>query len=282
MKTTNFTTILTNCLTLLILLSSFIYQSCQTNNKDLVIQEVVSNHQKTDTLLGKLLKDTLQSPILKVGKIYTVYLPPNTSSVAKLPVIVLTDGQATGYYAKYVEPLITSKTIEPIALIGLHSQPSYDNGNYDRYADYVRESPPSEAFKKNRQFFLDEFLPFLNKTYPIALNKEQRYLYGWSNGGAFVSYIGLYHPERFDHILAFSISGFISPLFYGKKSYDFDNYPDFITCAGTNEESIYKDNIKFAKELTANNINCEFAAFNAGHDSKMWRSHFLDFVIAEF
>ena len=237
---------------------------------------------ESDQLTGAYQTDSLFDPLTKAYRSYSMYLPNlDDYSLDTLNVVIMTDGEALPRYYKYVDQLIHQKNIHPVALFGLHSTQGKSEGHSIRYLEYVKTDNASPYFLNHEAFFIEAFLPFIENT----LDKYGSYLdlslYGYSNGGAFCTYLGLNYPDKFEHIVAFSTAGYISE-FYNRRNYTYLDYPYFYLGAGKYESSILGDNQFFCNELEANKLSYEFHEFNSGHDYITWRYEFLTFLTKSF
>lgn len=226
-----------------------------------------AGYAKAGELSGKIDKLDFKSRFLKSERNLTLYTPPGLSD--ETPIVYMTDGSAVAGYAPYVDALISQGRIRPVALVGIHS--SQEN----RYEEYVHTGVPNDYFDRHENFFTQEVLPFAEGA--IENWRGKRYIYGFSNGGAFCMYMGINYPEWFDQIIAFStadyISGFFSPVKLEQKK-----YPKFYMGAGRYEKSIFNDNIKFVKKMKRKNISVEFKEFVSGHDYYVWQVEFLAYL----
>lgn len=116
--------------------------------------------------------------------------------------------------------------------------------------------------------------------YPISQKASERYLYGVSNGAAFVIESALTIEKYFNTVLPFSTAGYIGPT-YDSLIFDLEEYPSFHIAVGRQEESIYNANVGFVQNLVNNNIDVEFIIKETGHDGNMWLEEFITFFLSE-
>mgnify|MGYP006273043001 CR=1 FL=1 len=259
------------------------------NRKDIFLENV--------ELTGSLITKRITSEFLKEEREITVYTPKEVSS--KIPLIYFTDGSVVNSYVPYIEHLISTNRIKPVKLIGIHSSSS------NRYEEYVKGSTNNEQFRKHQQFFYEEVV----KTIEAEIEKWEgkRYLFGFSNGGAFCMHEGINNPNKFEEIIAFSTADYIKDpksllseedlkrietldteakeeiLQYQKPiEFKFEKYPRFYMGAGRYEKSIFKDNLEFLEVMKGNDIEVDFKEFVAGHDYNVWRIEFLEYIETRF
>src|SRR5918993_2699711 len=138
---------------------------------------------------------TLPSKILKGNRNYAIYLPPDyESSQRKYPVLYLLHGggdDQTGW-VQFGEVLgITDKAIrEGIATPMVIVMPD---------ANTTRRGYSNDATNTWRyeDFFFQELMPFIEKTYRVKTEKRFRGIAGLSMGGDGTFTYALHHPELF-------------------------------------------------------------------------------------
>jgi enterochelin esterase-like enzyme len=232
------------------------------------------NYTKSEKLTGSLSTKSVFSKYLNEERNMTIYTPAEADS--NTPVFYLTDGTVVGYYAPYVDHLISINKIKPVHLIGVHAS------EMNRHKEYVRLSSENSLFEKHQNFFYNEIIAQIEKEIKNFAGK--RYLFGFSNGAAFCMHAGLTHPQKFEEVVAFSTADYISSLsqWMNPTKFEYDKYPNFYMGAGTYEKSIYEDNIKFIARMKENGITVNFKEFVSGHDYNVWRIEFLQYLENRF
>lgn len=154
---------------------------------------------------GKVFDDrSLPSKILKGDRKYSVYLPPDyESSQRSYPVLYLLHGSGddqTGW-VQFGEVLnIADKAIHegkatPMIII----MPDANTGQRGYYND------PKNDWRYE-DFFFEELMPFVEKTYRIKKEKRYRAVAGLSMGGGGTFIYALHHPELFSSACPLSAS----------------------------------------------------------------------------
>jgi len=154
----------------------------------------VSTQSKTEV-------DSINSRILRVKRMYSVYLPKSyyTDKNKKFPVLYLlhglhdnNKGWLDGGNLKSVADSIVDigKACEMIIIIP--DAGSLKNGYFDT------EGWPYETF------FFNEFVPSVEKKYRIISDKQHRAIAGYSMGGGGATSYALKHPEMFSSVYAMS------------------------------------------------------------------------------
>jgi enterochelin esterase-like enzyme len=158
---------------------------------------------------GKVMDNlSLPSKILKSERKYAIYLPPDyESSQRSYPVLYLLHGAGddqTGW-VQFGEVLhITDKAIrEGKATPMIIVMPDANTGQRGYYNDSKNEW-------RYEDFFFEEFLPYVEKTWRIKKEKRYRAVAGLSMGGGGSFIYALHHPELFSS--ACPLSAFAGPL----------------------------------------------------------------------
>lgn len=147
---------------------------------------------------------SMNSAILKSERKYAVYLPPDyESSQRDYPVLYLLHGggdDQTGW-VQFGEVLhITDKAIrEGIATPMIIVMPDANTGRRGYF-----NSPDGKW--RYEDFFFEELMPFVEKTYRIKGDKRYRAVAGLSMGGGGSFMYALHHPELFSSACPLSAS----------------------------------------------------------------------------
>ncbi|MEI6049163.1 MAG: alpha/beta hydrolase family protein [Bacteroidota bacterium] len=138
---------------------------------------------------------TVPSKLLKMDRKYAIYLPPDyETSQRSYPVLYLLHGAGddqTGW-VQFGEVLNIAdeaiKTGEATAMIIV--MPDANTGK----RGYVNDVKGEWLYE---DFFFQEFMPFIEKTYRIKADKRYRAVAGLSMGGEGTFIYALHHPELF-------------------------------------------------------------------------------------
>ncbi len=147
---------------------------------------------------------TLKSSILKMERKYSVYLPPdyNTSN-RSYPVLYLLHGSGddqTGWVQFGEVEYIADKAIkEGNSTAVIIVMPDANTGRRG-YFNTLRGDFQYE------DFFFQELIPFIEKTYRVRSEKQYRALAGLSMGGGGTIIYALHHPEMFSSACPLSAS----------------------------------------------------------------------------
>ncbi len=151
---------------------------------------------------------SLPSKILKSDRKYAIYLPPDyESSQRSYPVLYLLHGAGddqTGW-VQFGEVLhiankaIADGTATPMIIV----MPDAKTGQMGYFNNLKNDW-------RYEDFFFEEFIPFIEKTYRIKSEKRFRAVAGLSMGGGGSFMYALHHPELFSS--ACPLSAYVGPL----------------------------------------------------------------------
>ena len=151
---------------------------------------------------------SIPSKILKSDRKYAIYLPPGyETSERSYPVLYLLHG-ATDNHTGWVQfgevQRIADKAImDGIATPMIIVMPDGDTGQMGYFNSIAGDW-------NYEDFFFQEFLPTIEKTYRIKSDKRYRAIAGLSMGGGGSFMYALHHPELFSS--ACPLSAYIGPL----------------------------------------------------------------------
>ncbi len=167
---------------------------------------------------GKVLDNlSMSSTILNMERKYAIYLPPDyETSERSYPVLYLLHGSGddqTGW-VQFGEVLyITDKAIRegkstPMVIV----MPDANTGRRGYFNDAKNEW-------RYEDFFFEEFMPFVEKTYRIKGEKRYRAVAGLSMGGGGTFIYALHHPELFSSACPLSAGTGALSLEQAKEQY---------------------------------------------------------------
>jgi enterochelin esterase-like enzyme len=227
-----------------------------------------------EPLKGRLVERSFTSKVLGEERKFTVYLPPNAPT-HDLPAFFMADGQSCEPFAKALEPLILAKKIRPVAIVGVHNgnrgpaglPPSGENF---RAKEYVPGADP-ERFAKHLEFFADEVTAWAAKEFGISTKREDRAIFGYSDGGSFSATAAITRPEVFG--AAVPLSPGIPPK-VGKPAAPL---PAFYFAAGRLErfsiptEMIYRTVLDWGAKAS-------LKTYFSGHDEGTWLTGLVEYA----
>jgi len=242
---------------------------------------------------------SMDSEILNMERKYAIYLPPDyESSERSYPVLYLLHGggdDQTGW-VQFGEVLhIADKAIlEGSATPMIIVMPDANEGQRGYFND-----PKNEW--RYEDFFFEEFMPYVEKTYRIKREKRYRAVSGLSMGGGGTFMYALHHPELFSSACPLSAS--CGPLsmddmerYVNRRAWEnvsekeleawykrhsalelVENMPDslknavrwFIDCG--DDDFLYEGNSLAHIAMRNKEIPHEFRIRNGGHTWTYWR-----------
>jgi enterochelin esterase-like enzyme len=138
---------------------------------------------------------SMQSKILKMERKYAIYFPPDYETSHRMyPVLYLLHGSGDdqtgwvqfGEVLHIADEAINSGLATPMIIV----MPDANTGK----KGYVNDVKGEWLYE---DFFFQEFIPFIEKTYPVKAEKKYRAISGLSMGGEGTFIYALHHPELF-------------------------------------------------------------------------------------
>ena len=233
---------------------------------DKVVRKKMNHVSEADNLDGQLKTVQLFSTSLNQQRDLTIYKPKSSTSNK---IIYFTDGEIVETIARTIHPVIMNQQLEPIQLVGIHSDYEF------RFQEYVENTKSEKRFIKHIQFFTAEVPDFIEK----EITNTERYLIGFSNGADYCNYLGIHKPNWMKKILALSGVAYFPPTI--EKESRSNVYPEFVITSGTEEEL---KNRNLSLKRTLNDLGAEviYEEFEGGHEYKIWKSIIVNFIKKEF
>ena len=157
---------------------------------------VLSSSSILSAQIGKVYDNlSMHSDILKMDRKYALYLPPDyDSSSRSYPVLYLLHGYGDdqtgwvqfGEVLRIADEAINSGKATPMIIV----MPDANTGTIG----YVNDAKGNWRYE---DFFFQEFMPYIEKTYRIKPEKHYRAVAGLSMGGGGTFIYALHHPELF-------------------------------------------------------------------------------------
>ena len=225
---------------------------------------------------------------MKQNRTIAVYLPANYSKSKTYPVIYGEDGLViqSGRYKELLDSLIGSGEIEPVVVAV-----SYENKNpvpgfrmAYRNAEYVeaiagQDPQLTQIYNDHLNYFVQEFIPYIESNYSVADTREGRIYYGTSNSADFGLTLSFRMPNLFAEYWCFS------PVYSQLWDYKPLAMPTrYYIDRGSKEEEgdmmIYFANLIDFLRRSGGEVT-EWT-FNGGHDRAKWREDFIKMLVTRF
>jgi enterochelin esterase-like enzyme len=236
---------------------------------------------QTNDLTSKIILDSINSKHLNEYRKYCLYLPENFESFNNYPVVFATDGQMIieDNYRLILDSLISNKIIEPIILIGIHSNETLvTKGVSFRQYEYIKgfnKKKSSKRYNNHNSFFVQEIRDSIKIKYKIEHNAINTTFYGCSNGGGYGISLFLQNNKSFNNYICCSPLGNIK-VSKRKK----DNTLKLYSSYGKKELFFLVDAYeKLVSDLTRKKYDFENIIFNGGHDRGAWKIEFTKGLI---
>lgn len=217
---------------------------------------------------------TISSTALKMTIKYSVWLPPTYDPAKKYPVLYLLHGyeyDTTDAHNKWLSTDYYGSSVNGGNLSSIATRYVRDGGEL-----FIIVTPNGHnAFYQNNEgglqyetFFIDEFIPYIEKKYNA---NGKRAIAGLSMGGYGTLYNGYKHPEMFTYLYAMSPAtgaGAKAAL----ASCDVKKAPPCTIETGTDDMTVslasVQDFVKFANER---GFKPEFITRAGGHTWQFWQ-----------
>jgi enterochelin esterase-like enzyme len=229
-----------------------------------------SLHAQMGTVFDDL---SMPSEILNMDRKYAIYLPPDyEKSQRQYPVLYLLHGMGddqTGW-VQFGEVLhIADKAInEGKATPMIIVMPDANTGKVGYFND------PKNIWRYE-DFFFEEFLPFIEDTYPIKSDKRYRVVAGLSMGGGGGFMYALHHPELFSS--ACPLSAYTGPLSLEETEKMFKRFSDDADYSQDEMETWYKKHnaLELIKTMSSKEISSVRWFIDCGDDDFLFEGNSL-------
>lgn len=251
---------------------------------------------------SQILTDTLRSEILSDSRAYTVYLPAEyfADPDASFPVLYLLHGVLgtnDGWFrdqraGEVMDQLVASGEACPMIIVCPNAGGNIFEGSWNGYFNM-----PGWNYE---DFFFNEFVPFIEKTYRCGGSKNRRAVAGLSMGGGGTASYAQRHPEMF--CAAYPISALMDLPEVGRMGGDqpegkmgllnasvqenscigfirnADDYQKealrsvkwFVDCG--DDDFLLDRNIEFMQAMREAGIPMEFRVRDGGHTNEYWHT----------
>ena len=217
------------------------------------------------------LSPTLESRILGGKQHYAVYLPPSYAKEPqrRYPVLYLLHGMYQDYKSWFSDgglQAAADKAIAEGASEMIIICPNGFNSFYYNSSDMHYED-----------FFIQEFVPEIERRYRILSEKKHRNIAGLSMGGFGATYLAFQHHELFGN--AYSTSGgFIEPattllknIINAKLATEKSNFPTYTLECGEEDALVIESNRTLSQFLDEKQIHYTKIFRQGTHNWKFWK-----------
>lgn len=221
----------------------------------------------------------IYSAALNENREISVYFPKHFNENINYNVIYSTDGQFINeQYKNKLDSLIDLKKIEPVVIIGVHSNEREVPNSYFKYRNYEylesmgigeTNTDLSNRFKNHLIFFTAEIPKEIEEKYHLKV--KNKYFYGVSNGAGFGFYLACNYPDSFQKYILYSIAG----AEYENLKWELKDYPNLILAYGDKENENLIQNINnLSTFLNTKGYDHTLKIYNGGHNRNDWLNEF--------
>jgi enterochelin esterase-like enzyme len=173
---------------------------------------------------------------------------------------------------------LISENYPPAVIVGI------DHANEKRINEYNPYDHPEYGEGQGKDFmrwFVDYFIPEIEKSFRIESNKKVRGIGGSSMGGLISLYGISSYPEIFGHAALFSVSFPISPQSLELIDYISEESNIYLAAGEKEPKSLVNQTQEAADELLAyifpkKNLRLNIIA-DKGHNEQLWDELFIDY-----
>ena len=210
-----------------------------------------------------------------------IYIPKGIRSDDKLPVIYMGDGLVfkETRFKSMMDSLIENRHIRPVIIAC-----SYENKNQisgykiayrnAEYAELIAKNDNTLAglFDNHHSFFVNEFIPYIEKNAPVSKDPDDRIYFGTSNSADFGLTLSLRDPGLIPEYWCYS------PVCSDISDYGMISEPtSYRICWGIREEVGNEDYFpNLIKDIRKRGGEVNSWIFNGGHDREWWKYWFSE------
>ncbi|WP_394990615.1 esterase [Emticicia sp.] len=215
-----------------------------------------------------------------------VYLPPNYDQISKkekLPVLYLFHGggdndaswTTAGRANLIFDNLYAEGKLKPMIVV-------MSAGHTPVKGNAMGAGPEADPFSKD---FLQDIIPFVEKTYPVSTKCEHRAIAGLSMGGIQTLNIALWNPTLFAYVFPMSTGYFPNLIKELEEKYtavlankSINEFKKFKIYMGGEADIAYKNNINTMALFDKSGIKYTYENIEGGHTFLTWRKNLQDFA----
>ena len=210
-----------------------------------------------------------------------IYLPQDIKANDELPVIYMADGLVFKdcHFKSMMDSLIDLKAIRPVVIACSYENkktiPGYKISF--RNAEYVEalaknDNNLAQLFENHNDFFVDEFIPYIEKEAPVSKTAADRIFFGTSNSADYGITLSMRNQGLISEYWCYS------PVYSDVSDYGMlSSGTSYRICWGIKEEVGMEDYFpNLLKDIRKRGGNVHSWVFNGGHDRDMWKYSFRE------
>jgi len=210
-----------------------------------------------------------------------IYLPAGVKSKDELPVIYMADGlvfKECGF-GRMIDSLMEIKAISPVVVACSYENkktiPGYNIAF--RNAEYIEtlamnDNTLAQLYENHYNYFVDEFIPYIEKKAPVSKSASDRIFFGTSNSADFGITLSLRKQGLMNEYWCYS------PVFSNISDYGMlSSETTYRICWGSKEEVGMDDYFpNLLKDIRKRGGHVHSWVFNGGHDREWWKYRFCE------
>lgn len=216
-----------------------------------------------------------------------IYLPEGVKAKDELPVIYMADGLVFKdcSFKSMMDSLIDLKAIRPVVIACSYENKKTVPGYRVSYrnAEYVEalaknDNTLAQLFENHNYFFVNEFIPYIEKEAPVSKSAADRIFFGTSNSADYGITLSLRNQGLISEYWCYS------PVYSDIKDYGMlSSETSYRICWGIKEEVGMEDYFPdLLKDIRKRGGKVHSWVFNGGHDREMWKYWFSEELKTRF
>ena len=241
--------------------------------------------------------DSLYSAALSEYRRHAVYLPPGFQKGKSYPVVWGTDG-IQPEAIRLLDSLIGQHRMHPIVYASscantrVADSTTVKTGDGKavhlvfRNFDYIRNNasggkgPLGARFDQHMAYYVNEFMPAIERQLALPDDAGNRYYYGVSNGAGFGLQLAHSYPDLISSYLCCSPFGADPEDLEWKTT---QHYPTLFWCFGDQEPTFLQEDAAWLQERYAESGSAfHLQVFAGGHASAAWNQAFIAWCLENF
>ena len=216
-----------------------------------------------------------------------IYLPKGVKPSDKLPVIFMADGLVfkETKFKEMMDSLIDYGCISPVVVACSYENKVQIQGYNLAYrnAEYVEalaknDNTLAKLFDNHYKYFINQFIPYVDKHAPVSQSKQDRIFFGTSNSADFGITLSFRDQKLFKEYWCYS------PVYSDIREYEpLSTDISYSICWGAKEEVGMFDYFpNLLKDIRKRGGKVSSWVFSGGHDRDWWRYWFKQELMRRF
>ncbi len=214
---------------------------------------------------------SMKSEILNSDRNFAIYLPPDyETSERSYPVLYLLHGAGDdhtgwvqfGEVLRIADQAILNGSATPMIIV----MPDAQTGRMGYFNDIKGEW-------RYEDFFFDEFMPYVEKTFRIKGEKRFRAVAGLSMGGGGSFMYAMHHPELFSS--ACPLSAYIGPLSFDQFEKQYSRFTQGVAKSDMQKYFEHHNALSLTENVSAKELNSVRWFIDCGDDDFLFEGNSL-------